>query len=718
MINNQYDLNKTRYTHRDYESIKEDLINAIPSLTQEWTDRGDSDPGIVLIKLMSMFGDTLSYNVDKIALELYIQTVTQRKNCSKILELLGYKMHWYRSAKVVAHVRLKSGTDGLGNPIHVLLRPYETTFSADDLIYTVVPSGLGMDDIDISSSTYAEPVNLVQGYPQTETFTSSSLTNNRYYINTINIDESTMRMTVTSSRHIACTLVDNLYLNTGSSQIFYEFNVDEYSRPYIQLAENWQDILDSDSAATFTLTYLVSAGSRGNVSSNAFNGISNVASVTGSSNFYNLIITNLPNNTEYEDGQTVDAYNAPGQDPQTVEDAKKDSANYTFTYDTLVTSSDYEKAAKRINNITVSKMVDGQVILNDNLDAAGVVLRCKDNFGSGSDLAPYLVILYLGYRNFEPSYNKYYMDSAWADTYSLAGETDPYSSDYAGHTDLVNLGYYPYMITNNIQQSVRELMDKLHTLTVEVEFGTLKLFPFKVTGTLHLISPLAPQETLQILDNVNSALEEQFYPDTRPAGEKPNFIELVNIIQGADERIKYFDAVGNIVEWAPLVNTTTPSGSNYIDKVFDTTSAIMYNGLSSSFTVDPKYLRFTYKNLGVTLDSEDQADLILTPVLDEHGTVIGESPASEGQNVNVPEDYGTAYLINLSQLRAGHPITDPNSNELIKIDVGTTALIELNSTAELEALCKDVVYKDLWIYDAGQGLSIKVNNTGLQYMGA
>ncbi len=121
MINNQYDLNKTRYTHRDYESIKEDLINAIPSLTQEWTDRSDSDPGIVLIKLMSMFGDTLSYNVDKIALELYIQTVTQRKNCSKILELLGYKMHWYRSARVVAHVRLKAGTDGLGNPIHILL---------------------------------------------------------------------------------------------------------------------------------------------------------------------------------------------------------------------------------------------------------------------------------------------------------------------------------------------------------------------------------------------------------------------------------------------------------------------------------------------------------------------------------------------------------------------------------------------------------------------
>ena len=88
-----------KYTSRDYNSIKEDLINAIPALSDSWTSREESDPGIVLIKLMSALGDMLSYNFDKQALEYYSSTVTQRKNASKLFSLIGYKMHWYRTAE-------------------------------------------------------------------------------------------------------------------------------------------------------------------------------------------------------------------------------------------------------------------------------------------------------------------------------------------------------------------------------------------------------------------------------------------------------------------------------------------------------------------------------------------------------------------------------------------------------------------------------------------
>ena len=98
---NVTDVSTLKYTSRDYASIFEDLSNTIPLLTSKWTGRDESDPGIVLIKLMAMLGDMLSYNQDKKALEVYPDSVSERKNAQQIFELVGYKMHWYRSAQCI-----------------------------------------------------------------------------------------------------------------------------------------------------------------------------------------------------------------------------------------------------------------------------------------------------------------------------------------------------------------------------------------------------------------------------------------------------------------------------------------------------------------------------------------------------------------------------------------------------------------------------------------
>ena len=250
------DLNKVRYTHRDYESIKSDLISAIPSLTQEWTSREESDPGIVLIKLMSMLGDTLSYNIDKIALELYLRTVTQRKNCSKILELLGYKMHWYRSATVGVNVKLTREFDDQGNPIQVILVPFQTTLksSSGDLTYSVIGNGPGTGDIIIDSSEYNTLVNTVEGKVVKVQFKRNNLTNNRYYFSDYNVDEGHLWL-VFGSSHVF-NLVDNLYTVTDDTQGSFEFNVDEFDRPYIELVKYWEDIVGNTAATSyFTLYY-------------------------------------------------------------------------------------------------------------------------------------------------------------------------------------------------------------------------------------------------------------------------------------------------------------------------------------------------------------------------------------------------------------------------------------------------------------------------------
>ena len=72
-----------QYTSKDYDSIYKDLTDSISGISDTWTSREDSDPGIVLDKLMSALGDMLSYNMDKQSLEYYGPTVKQRKNATK-----------------------------------------------------------------------------------------------------------------------------------------------------------------------------------------------------------------------------------------------------------------------------------------------------------------------------------------------------------------------------------------------------------------------------------------------------------------------------------------------------------------------------------------------------------------------------------------------------------------------------------------------------------
>lgn len=737
---NKYDLNKTRYTHRDYETIKADLIDAIPSLTQEWTSTEDADPGIVLIKLMSMFGDTLSFNVDKIALELYIQSVTQRKNCAKILSLLGYKMHWYRSGRVTAHVCLKVGQDynEKGYLNHVILTPFKTTCSAGDITYCVALQGQGSDQIDISSSTETTPVNLIQGIPSSETFSGVNLINNRYYLKTYNVDESEFLLEIdntttmstrdatgkvisnTSTRTIKCKFVDNLYLITDSNTVYYTFGVDEYDRPYIELVDNWTDIVKS-STVKFKIFYIVSNGALGNITSNAFTkGFKNADGTSGSE----VVIVNLANNTKYGDDLSnlvYDPYNSSGYHPQTVEEAKKDSANYVFTLDSLVTSFDYEKAAKRLEGITVSKLVDAQVVINDSLDLNSISQRAWDNFDTievkdevsttepdktedKQYLAPHQVILYVAYRNFDANFNQYYNNTYITEPKSLwklSGD-DPYGSSYDSESSKINkegAGYYPYKPLENILLSVRDLISNLHTLNVRVDFGTIKLFPFKVMGTLHLVEPMSPAETLQIVDAVDKELVKSYYPSTHPIGEKPNFIELVDIIQKSDPRIKYFDAIGSIVEWAPAIN------QDDFDKIFDTTSAIMYNGLSDRFNLHKSFLKFKLRNVGATYTPDD--------------FVYPEN--SDAAVLDTPPDYGTAYLFQYSSVLRKVDEESIGKDDVIKIGIGQTVTLELKNIDELRALVEDMrkafyhlEFKEDNSVDKEK--SFKYNNLGLRWM--
>lgn len=78
------------YTSRDYDSIREDLVNLIPSYAPQWTTRDPADFGIILLEMFAYIGDLLNYYIDRAANETFLSTASQRQSILNIANLLGY----------------------------------------------------------------------------------------------------------------------------------------------------------------------------------------------------------------------------------------------------------------------------------------------------------------------------------------------------------------------------------------------------------------------------------------------------------------------------------------------------------------------------------------------------------------------------------------------------------------------------------------------------
>ncbi len=57
---------------KNFNEIKNDLINSIPQFSEQWTNHNIADPGITLIELMSWLADNLLYRINKIPDETYV----------------------------------------------------------------------------------------------------------------------------------------------------------------------------------------------------------------------------------------------------------------------------------------------------------------------------------------------------------------------------------------------------------------------------------------------------------------------------------------------------------------------------------------------------------------------------------------------------------------------------------------------------------------------
>ena len=338
---------KISYTDKDYANILDDLINSISGITDKWNTTDANDPGLVLVKLMAILGDMLFYNQDMQSLEVYPNSVTQRKNAASIYKLIGYKMRWYKSATLQANV--------VNTYSNFATLPRFCTFTTANNEVTYCT----FDQYELKSNTnnngFEELVTLVQGTPITPVrasnnpypdvgkawhtvygynFTTDDIVNNRIYLNYTEVDQA--HIIVVDDTGYEWEFKDNIYLTKDVGR-FFEFGVDVNDQPYIELVDYWHNF----NVHKFKIFYIRSSGKSGQIYANTLKNVTgSVWSRTGSGDgqrVYN--VSSFLKFTHYD--------STPGWDPETPDEARKNASVYQNTIDTLITLADFERASLR-----------------------------------------------------------------------------------------------------------------------------------------------------------------------------------------------------------------------------------------------------------------------------------------------------------------------------------------------------------------------------------
>lgn len=597
-----YSAQKIDYTSKDYVAILDDLINSIPGITQKWNSTDQNDPGMILVKLMSIIGDMLFFNQDMQSLEVYPSSVTLRKNAASIYKLIGYKMRWYKSATLEANVintfsnsatlprfcTFKTDTGITYTTFDQYELPSNMTNNGTETLVELV-QGTPVTPVRTSSSPYPEAGkswHSIYGY----NYTTDDIINNRIYLRDNNIDQS--HIILVDDQNEIWELRENIYLTTDVGR-FFEFGVDVNDDVYIELVDYYTNF----NINKFKIFYIKSNGESGQIYANTLKAITgNVWSRQGSDqNIYN--VSSFIHFTHYD--STL------GYNPETPDEARKNSVKYQNTMDTLITLADFERAVLRepgVANVRATDLTNdpGETIEfsvgNINMDYTqsmenGVTLRSEIidqadyNLLSNylTDKSKYPLTTYqlkLADCNQDGEVNE---DDLKCLEYYIKG--DPADIDKTGYIgiqkirDIEMLNGFTvklYILRNDIGEQMNEesfesmiLSDledyKILPLSLKVDINSINKYYWTITGSFFTKQPLSRDELQSIIVRINNQLRFKYSIEKVNFNTLINYKEIIETILSVDSRILmvdldpivYKDYEGNEISKAELTGNYT-----------------------------------------------------------------------------------------------------------------------------------------------------------------
>lgn len=572
-----------KYTSRDYDSLMKEFYALVPTLTELWRPEADADPGVVLWKFLASAADMLGVNLDVLATELYGPTVKQRKNAEKLFGLIGYELGWYTAARTEC-----TFTNATESPITVdfgfngsnfcTLNAYEDITAQSRVItYNILPltnsygsnesrsrRSIVTEDADVFAETDrvtlkpGESVTRVaiEGELRSHNVSVADVKNNNYIIRLPSQHIDTTAVWVLGKDSASGETLSTRWLECTSPAEFVEpeprfaVTYDNYSNAQVQISNYLNQLANYDSAY-LTVYWIDCSGIIGCVGEDTLENFLPAKAQAITADDESLAISNLSNTVELPHTYTIT-----GRSPETAKEAYRNSRNYINTFDSLVTLPDFNRFLRREAGVDTGIVIDCQKALeynlsvyhDKNLTESQKMKKYITNydFPEGEPIYDWSTVLNLG---FDPTNPNKFVFAANFKTYTAmcfaihnnfqasnfgSGKT---SSAQVSKDKLFNRYKPPVQFIDNVERDYKPLQ----AMSVSLAWGWTRIFNFYVVGTVTPKKPVSKDVAETLIGIVKEALALYFDPSNREYGVAPTMMEIVEIIENADNRIRHFD---------------------------------------------------------------------------------------------------------------------------------------------------------------------------------
>ena len=563
-------IDNTSYTNKDFTQIYPELLDLTKNLTNKWNPEttNESDPGLVLLKLLAFIGDKNNYNIDKNILEQFMPSVTQETSMRNLCDMMGYNVKYYRSSTCQVSFTYIGGISALDTELGIdedgnitgtsgtfRLKAFDTSFKTEDnIVYTL------LEDMIITTNERTDVKQAIQGSIKALNITDSATSTSSTKIQLYNLDENNrvyIPDTMVAENGIfinkevysegdnpdAWRRVDNLNDQELGAKVF-KFGYDSKRQlPYIEFPSDIADLIGDG----LEIYYIVSDGENGSITNGvltAFNTYSFVNSIGNE-----IAVSDGMDETSYS---ITNANSIGGRNPETIDEAYNNFKRTVGTFNTLVSCKDYSNAIctyqDTLTDYYVVSNVQATDIRTDPNRSVRALIRDKTGMTFYNSI---IKVAENGNLPIGTSYTDLILHGSRPYNSELNTRTR-YNQTYSKleQSDLVDIG-----------DAIEEYKTISHTLTLplndEIAFienrYTLKVnvsTKYKVNST----------EESDILNNIYLALYNNFNARKVEFGEEIPYDLILEVIQNADERIK------NVVVDDPIITPYVVLGSGSIHK--------------------------------------------------------------------------------------------------------------------------------------------------------
>ena len=519
MITNQ-ELNAVKLspTKKDFYQIWNELLDTAGKISERWdpVSTNESDPGIVLLKVLTAVADKLNYNIDANTLEAFMPSAAQEESMRKLTEMLGYSMKYYQSATTEVKISYDKNTD---SPIQgvLIIDKFTNIKDIDDSINYVT-----LAPVNLTRETPFGNVDCMEGeLVECETADNNIVSlfhlddNKRYFLPETQIAENSIFIT-NIENNIEGTewkKVSNLNAQSLGSKVF-KFGFDSQERlPYIQFPEDISTIIEDG----LRIKYIRTSGSNGNISVNTLSKLTTPLSWSA---------INPDNKMAYHDVANFTVTNiraaTNGTDKEGINAAYNNFKKTVGTFDTLVTCRDYmnkiyqlvssvDNTTPLVSNIIVSDIKSdiNRAVTLGTFTSRGIEYKVKAK--PGKSLTNFDLMLY-------PFKSTYGLNSQQEFNKSFKYDNSNYAEII---TDLED--------TKTLAHNFKSPSD--------TELACIKNY-YRLRAKINTVRKVGVIEQASILNNVYKKLFETFNMRQLDFGEEIPYDILLQVIETADPRIK------------------------------------------------------------------------------------------------------------------------------------------------------------------------------------